>query len=100
MTDPRELPQQVAELIELTKQYLRQETIAPMKRLVGWAAQAGLAAFLMAIAAVLLALSLHGFFVEVLPSQAWWEVAAAGFTSVAFMGATLMLAARLRSRDG
>lgn len=90
MTDPRELPQQVAELIGLAKQYLRQETIEPLK-MVGRSLAAAMAvAVLVSLAAVLLSLALHTFLTEALPDTDWWGVGAAGITSVMFLCGALV----------
>ena len=90
MTDPRELPQQVAELIELAKQYLRQETIEPLKMLGRSLAAALAVAALVSLAAVLLSLALHGFLTQALPETDWWGVGAAGITSVVFLCGALV----------
>lgn len=81
MTDPRELPQQVAQLIDLAKQYLRQETIEPMRRLGISVAVALLVAAVVSLGAVLGSLALDRFLTEALPDTEWWGVAAAGITS-------------------
>ena len=61
MTDPRELPHQVAELIELAKQYLRQETIEPMRRLGISVAIAVAVAAMVSLGTVLGSLALYRF---------------------------------------
>jgi len=91
MTDPRELPQQVAELIELAKQYLRQETIEPMRRLGLSVAVAVVVTVLVSLGAVLGSLALHRFLIEALPETSWWGVAAAGITSVVFLCGALVV---------
>ena len=91
MTDPRELPQQVAELIELAKQYLRQETVEPMRRLGLSAAVAVAVTVLVSFGAVLGSLALHGFLVEVLPETSWWGVASAGITSAVLLCGALVV---------
>ena len=91
MTDPRELPHQVAELIELAKQYLRQETIEPVRRLGRSVAIALSVAALVSFGAVLGSLALHGFLTEVLPETSWWGVAAAGITSAVLLGGALIV---------
>ncbi|MDE0232098.1 MAG: hypothetical protein OXI56_09210 [bacterium] len=91
MTDPRELPQQVAELIELAKQYLRQETIDPMRRLGLSVGIAVAVAALVSLGAVLGSLALHGFLTEALPDTDWWGVAAAGITSAVLLCSALVV---------
>ena len=91
MADPKEIPQQVADLIELAKQYLRQETVDPLKRLGRSVAIAAVVAVLVGLGAVLGSLALHEFLSEALPDTNWWGVAAAGITSVVFLGGALVV---------
>ncbi len=91
MTDPKELPQQVSELIELAKQYLRQETVDPLRNLGHSVAKALAVACLLGLAAVLLSLALHRFLIETFPDTSWWGVAAAGITSMVFLAAALVV---------
>ena len=97
MTDPRELPQQVSDLIELTKQYLRQETLDPLRRVGRSVALAAAVALLVSLGAVLLAMGFHGFLKDTLPEGQWWEAAAAAIVAVVFWLAAVMVASRLRS---
>ena len=90
MTDPRELPQQVAELIELAKRYLRQETIEPMRRLGISVAVALAVAALVSLGAVLGSMALDRFLTEAFPESSWWGVAAAGITSAVLLGGALV----------
>ncbi len=96
MADPKELPQQVEELVQLTKQYLRQETVDPLRRIGQLAAKAGVAAVLLVLAVVLFSLALHQFLSDVLPDTSWWAVAAAGITAVVSMVPVGILATRIR----
>ncbi|MYA38438.1 MAG: hypothetical protein F4194_04395 [Acidimicrobiia bacterium] len=98
MKDPRELPHQVAELIELAKKYLRQETIDPVGRLGRSVAIAGSVAALVSLGAVLASVALHRFLLESLPETSWWAVAAAGITSAVFLGAALVVGRAARAR--
>lgn len=91
MTDPRELPQQVAELIELAKRYLRQEAIEPMRRLGLSVAIALSVAVLVSLGAVLVSIALDRFLAEALPESSWWGVASAGITSAVLLGAALVV---------
>ena len=99
MTDPRELPQQVSDLIELTKQYLRQETLDPLRRVGRSVGIAAVVLLLVSLAAVLLAMGFHGFLIDVLPEGQWWEPAAAAIVAVVFCLAAVMVAGRLSSGD-
>lgn len=97
MTDPKELPQQVSDLIELTKQYLRQETVDPLRRIGQSVARALIAALLVGLGVVLMAMGFHRFFGEIFPVGQWWETATAATTAVVFLLAAVIVAARLRT---
>lgn len=80
MSDPRELPQLIGELVDMSKEYLRQETIEPAKRL-GRFAGIGLAAgVVFAFAALFVGLGAYALFGRVLPEGEWWVVLARGLT--------------------
>ena len=55
MSDITELPQLVTEMVEVSKEYLRDETIAPIKRLGAYSAKTVGAGILFALGAFLLA---------------------------------------------
>lgn len=87
MSNINELPQLATELFDLSKQYLRQETLEPAKRL-GKVAGLGLAAaLLLAIGAMLLATAGMRFLVDVLPEGELWR-ALALFVSALVLGGT------------
>lgn len=72
MTKARELPQQVAEFVELAKEYTKQRTVEPAKAL-GRAAGFGLAAALVfTLAALFLAVAGMRMIVDALPGTAIW----------------------------
>lgn len=58
MSNVQEIPQMVSQLVDLSKQYVRQETIEPAKRLGKAAGMGLLAAVLFAIGAALLSMAL------------------------------------------
>lgn len=69
-----ELPDLVSEFVDLSKSYLRQETIEPAKRLgryAGFVAGAGLA---FALAGVFFGIALTRLFLGVLPDGDYWTV--------------------------
>ncbi|NIA24614.1 MAG: hypothetical protein GWP04_03505 [Gammaproteobacteria bacterium] len=73
MSDVSEIPEQVGELIDLSKQYLREQTIEPAKRL-GRVAGMGLAAAaLFSIGALLLAIAGTRLLIRVLPDGDLWS---------------------------
>jgi hypothetical protein len=82
MADPKELPQLVTELVDMSKAYLRQETIEPAKAL-GRFAGLGLAAgVVFAIAALFGGLAAYALYRLVLPEGEWWIVLARGLTTL------------------
>ena len=91
MANPQEIPQLVTELYDMAKEYLRQETVEPAKRL---GKQAGMGiggAIVMSIGAFLLVLGAYFALRMLLPEGEWWEVLARLLTAViAAIGAGLV----------
>lgn len=90
MAQPSEIPELATELYELSKEYLRQETVEPMKKLGAYAGLGLAGAMAMAVAAIFATLGVYALmqwvFYEALDLQsAWWTVASRGIT-VAFAG--------------
>ncbi len=76
MPDPKEIPQLTTQLIEMSQEYLRQETIEPAKRL-GKHAGMGLGgAAVFSLGGVFLVLALYSGLKMVLPDGEWWVVLA------------------------
>jgi hypothetical protein len=73
MGDVRELPDQVTELVELSKEYLRQETLEPAKTLGRVAGMSLAAALLWGIGGVLLAVAGTRTLLRVLPGGDLWS---------------------------
>jgi len=85
MSSPKELPQLVSELTDLSKQYILQETVEPAKRL-GRVAGLGFGAgILFAFAAIFLGIALALLLVAVLPEGDLWK-------ALAYFISTLLLA--------
>lgn len=99
MADPKELPQQFADLVESTKQYLRQETIDPLRRTGRSVARGAVVAFLVGLGAVLLAMALDRLLSDVLPDDGLWQAGAAAITGAAFSLVAVMVATRIRTPD-
>ncbi len=89
----------VTELVDLSKEYLRQETIEPARRLGRYASFSMLAAILFGGAAVLFALGFHSLMRRILPDTEWWGVLAKLFTALAAVGAAGLTVWRM-SDDG
>ncbi len=74
MADPQEIPDLVTELVDLSKEYVRQETIEPLKK-VGTHAGFGVAAgVLFAFGALFVVLGAYAGFRAALPEGEWWTV--------------------------
>lgn len=83
MPQPQEIPQIATELVDMSREYLRQETLEPAKKL---GKQAGMGiggAIVMGIGAVLLAWGLYYGMTLLLPEGEWWIVLARGITAIA-----------------
>lgn len=95
MARPQEIPQLVTELFDMAKEYLRQETIEPAKKL-GRQASMGIGgAMVMATGAFLLVLGAYFGIRMALPDGEWWEILARGLTAVASAIAAVLVAWRI-----
>lgn len=97
MADPKEIPELAGELLDLSKEYLRQETIEPAKRL-GRMAGLGMAAgALFGVGSLFLGLGLYGGVRALLPEGSWWVVLARGLTVIGTLGAAGLIGWRMTS---
>jgi hypothetical protein len=76
VSNVNELPQMAGELVELSKEYLRQETLEPAKRLGKVAGMSVGAGLLIAIGVILLATAGMRFLIEVFPEGGLWTALA------------------------
>lgn len=95
MASPQEIPQIATELVEISREYLRQETLEPAKRLGKQAGMGFGGAILMAIGAVCLAWGLYYGLTMLLPNGEWWIVLARGLTAIAAAAAAGIVAWRI-----
>lgn len=93
--EPNELPQMVTDLVEMSKEYLRQETIEPAKKLGRFAGMSVGAGVLMMFVALFIGLATYALFLQVLPEGEWWVVAARGFTVLVTAGLAGLLGWRM-----
>lgn len=82
MAEAKELPQLVTELVDMSKTYLRQETIEPAKKLGRFTGMGIGAGFVFAFGALFLGLGAYALFRAVLPEGEWWLVLARGLTAL------------------
>ncbi|MFV1963102.1 MAG: phage holin family protein [Acidimicrobiia bacterium] len=103
MADRQEIPQIATELIDMSREYLLQETIEPAKRLgkvagmgVGGAIVMSLGAFLMAWA---LYYGLVSLFRGVVTDSQWWVVLSRFLTALTAAGTAGIIVWRMQSDD-
>ena len=99
MADPREIPQLTTELIDMSREYLRQETLEPAKQL-GRQAGRGLGgAMAIALGAFFMVLAVYSALKMLLPSGAWWVVLARFITALVAAGGAALVGWRLNRDD-
>jgi len=99
MAEPHEIPQLTTELIDMSREYLRQETLEPAKKL-GKAAGMGIGGGIaFAFGAFFLVLALYAGLKMWLPFGEWWVVLARFLTALAAAGAAGLVAWRMQSDD-
>jgi hypothetical protein len=96
MAEPQEIPQLTTELIDMSREYLRQETVEPAKAL-GKAAGMGIGgAMTLGLGAFFFALALYSALKMWLPEGAWWVVLARFITALAAAGGAGVVAWRMQ----
>lgn len=95
MADAQEIPQITTELVEMSREYLRQETLEPAKRLGKHAGMGIGGALVMAIGAVCLGWGFYYGLLLLLPEGEWWVVLARGLTAIAAATAAGIIGWRL-----
>ena len=95
MADPTELPQMVTELVGMSKEYLKQETIEPAKKLGRYAGIGLGVGIIMAFAALFFGLAVYALFKQVLPDGEWYLVLARGLTVIVAGAAAGLLGWRM-----
>ena len=94
-----EISQLVTELFEMSKQYLEQETVAPLRRTGRYAALSLLAGLLFAVGWLLLVVAELRWVTDLLPDTPLWSVLAYGIAAItALVLAALIVWAAGRSR--
>ena len=73
MAGPTELPQLISDFIDLAKEYLRQETVEPAKRLGRVFAFSAAASLLFILASLFLAVVVMRVIVEAMPDGSIWS---------------------------
>jgi hypothetical protein len=94
MSELSELPQLTSELVDMSKEYLRQETLEPAKRLGKVAGLSVGAGLLIAIGVILLATAGLRFLIEVFPEGGLWTALALLTSALVSAGAAGIIAWR------
>ena len=95
MANAQEIPHIATELVEMTKEYLLQETLEPAKKLGKHAGLGFGGALIMAVGAVCLAWAIYYGLQLVLPEGEWWVVLARLLTAILSASAALIFAWRI-----
>ena len=94
-----EISQLVTELFEMSKQYLEQETLAPLRRTARYAALSLLAGVLFAVGWLLLVVAELRWLMDLLPDTPLWSVLAYVLAAITALGlAALIIWGAGRSR--
>lgn len=99
MAEPQEIPQIATELVDMSREYLRQETIEPAKRLGKVAGMGVGGAMVFSLGAFLLAWGVYYALVTVLPEGEWWVVLARFLTALIAAGTAGLVVWRMQSDD-
>ena len=99
MAQAQEIPQIATELVEMSREYLRQETLEPAKRLGKQAALGVGGALLLGLGVAFLAWGLYYGLQMLFPEGEWWVVLSRALTAVAAAAAAGLVAWRMSSGD-
>jgi hypothetical protein len=91
MANIQDIPRLISEFTTLAKDYLRQETLEPAKRLGYFAGMSLAAAVLWAIALILISVAALRALVDVLPSGDYWEALAYVVYAFVLVGVCVLL---------
>jgi hypothetical protein len=99
MADAKEIPQQVADLVELTKRYLRQETIDPLRRIGLSVARGAIVAVLVGLGVVFGAMALHHVLSGAFGDGGLPQAGAAAITAATMSLVAAIVASKIRTGD-
>ncbi len=99
MSNTQEIPQIATELVEMTREYLIQETLEPAKRLGKHAGMGIGGAIIMSIGAVCLVWGLYYGLVLLFPENAWYVVLSRFLTALVAAGVAATIGWRMQVDD-
>jgi hypothetical protein len=99
MAEPHEIPQIATELVDMSREYLRQETLEPAKALGKTAGMGVGGAMVLGLGAFFLALGLYNALKMWLPAGEWWVVLARFITAIAAAAGAGVTVWRMQSDD-
>lgn len=99
MADPREIPQLTNELIDMSREYLRQEVVEPAKALGKHAGMGFGGAIVLSLGSFFLVLGLYSGLKMWLPDGAWWVVLARTITALTAGATAGVVGWRMQVRD-
>jgi hypothetical protein len=98
MADVRELPDQVREFVDMSKEYMRQETLEPAKQLGKFAGFVIGAAVCFALAALFLSIAGVRYVRELLPEGPYWSVLGYVITAI-ILGLVALIMVKFTNRE-
>ncbi len=96
MAEPHEIPQLTTELIDMSREYLRQETLEPAKALGKTAGMGVGGAMALGLGVFFLALALYSGLKMWLPEGEWWVVLARFITALVAAGGAGLVVWRMQ----
>jgi putative superfamily III holin-X len=100
MNGPTDIPTMIQEFFDLAKDYVRQETIEPAKRLGRFAAFSFAAALSFALAALFFGIAILRTTARLLPVGPYWSALAYGITVIILVLAIGLIVWRTSSSEG
>lgn len=99
MAEPQEIPQIATELVEMSREYLIQETLEPAKRLGKVAGMGVGGAMAFSLGAFLMAWGIYYALVMAFPEGEWWVVLARFLTALIAAGTAGIVVWRMQNDD-
>ena len=99
MADPREIPQLTTELVDISREYLRQEVVEPAKALGKHAGMGFGGSMVLSLGGFFLIMGLYSGLKMWLPDGAWWVVLARAITALSAGVVAAVIGWRMQADD-